>query len=146
MASLSGKDFVRDLDYSPSLLTGSASMALAVLVAALDSPAPAPPRPNGALPFSTPSIGAPTTMPGGARQQPPVTITGVAPWATPDGGARGISMPFPPRGKGGFATGGTGMPMTVAPFRGSNAPMTVMPGFAGVRGGGGLRGGAKTVC
>jgi len=38
MASLSGKDLVRDLDYTPSLLTGSASMARAVLVAALDSP------------------------------------------------------------------------------------------------------------
>ena len=98
MASLSGKDFVRDLDYSPFLLTGSASMALTVLVDALDSPArasaPAPPRPTGAVPFSTPSIGAPSPA-GIAQQQPPVTITGVAPWATQGGGARGIAMPFP---------------------------------------------------
>jgi hypothetical protein len=139
MAMLSGKGLIRDLGYSTNLVTGSASLTLAVLVSSLDSGGPNSgtaqhQRPTGAVPCCGTTGGGPfaSPLPGGQRQTPPVTITGVAPWAA---GVAGRALPGrglnPKQHKGlGFTAGNSGMPMTVAPFRNSNPQTTIAPAAA----------------
>jgi hypothetical protein len=132
---------VRDLEYSVSLVRGSSELLRSTLTAALDSASlstsrkqsdPPPPKPTGAINCCGPGDG---TRTGGMLQsapptkQPPVTITGVAPWAQPAGWkpgkgldrVAGVGPLGLPRGpKGGFTSGGgaggAGKPMTVAPW------------------------------
>ena len=88
---------VRDLEYSASLVRGASELLVSTLTAALDSaslPAPhkaaalPPPPRTGAITCCGPGDG---TRAGGMpppappTKQPPVTITGVAPWAQPAG-------------------------------------------------------------
>ena len=137
---------VRDLDFSSALVLGSADLLLMSLAAALDTgslpaphkvSAPTPVKPTGAITCCGPGDG--TRMggmppPAPPARQPPVTITGVAPWAQPSGwkpgkgldsvsgGLGGMPRPMsrsgmPSRGGGFTASGGSsGKPMTVAPW------------------------------
>ena len=132
---------VRDLEYSVSLVRGSSELLRSTLTAALDSASlsaprkqsdPPPLKPTGAINCCGPGDGTRTGgMPQSAppTKQPPVTITGVAPWAQPAGWkpgkgldrVAGVGPLGLPRGpKGGFTSGGgaggAGKPMTVAPW------------------------------
>ena len=137
------------------MVSGSSRLLLSTLTAALDNASlQAPhkqaadplPKPTGAITCCGPGDGTRAGgMPASAppKKQPPVTVTGVAPWAQPAGwkpgkgadsvagvgplGLRGGGPPRPPmgrgmgRGGGGFTMAGgvpgsAGKPMTVAPW------------------------------
>jgi len=137
---------VRDLDYSSSLVCGSSELLISTLMAALDTASlPAPHKQaaphdkhTGAITCCGPGDGTRTGGMPIPTKQPPVTITGVAPWAQPAGwkpgkgldrvglglglnGSGPIRPPMGGMGRSGFTAGsggsaGTGKPMTVAPW------------------------------
>ena len=139
---------VRDLEYSGALVQGSAELLTSTLAAALDDASLPGPQKQAAAQASKATGAINCCGPGdGTRaggmppppppsRQPPVTITGVAPWAQPAGwkpgkgldrvgplGLKGGGVPPRPMGggmgRGGFTAGGgpgAAKPMTVAPW------------------------------
>jgi len=139
----SAKGVVRDLEFSGPLVREASRLLVATLGAALDRalltaphqpvslPAPhqpAPSKPTGAITCCGPGDGTRAggmPVPAPQKKQPPVTITGVAPWAQPAGwkpgrGADNVAGVGPLGLKGGMGRGftgaGAGKPMTVAPW------------------------------
>ena len=137
----SAKGVVRDLEFSGPLVREASRLLVATLGAALDRaslPAPhqpeppAPPKPTGAITCCGPGDGTRAGSTAGGmsvqappKKQPPVTVTGVAPWAQPAGwkpgrGADSVAGVGPLGLKGGMGRGftgaGAGKPMTVAPW------------------------------